>query len=227
MKPAGSDPTDELLATQRVYYDLRAPDYMNTRAPSDRRNRGLLSSHVVRRVVADFSPTGNVLELACGSGAFTRALVKHTASLTCVDGSPQMLKRNREVVADPRVMYVEADLFSWSPPRRFDQVFFGFWLSHVPPSRFDSFWDLVDRCLVPDGRVGFVYEDERGRVNEASHTEGHLPTAERRLSDGRTFRIVKVFWNPSELQNQLRDSGWASTIQPLEESCLVGTATRL
>jgi hypothetical protein len=63
---SSSDPTDELLAVQRAYYDLRAPDYMNPRAPTDRKSRGQLDSEVVVRTVACFAPSGDVLEVACG-----------------------------------------------------------------------------------------------------------------------------------------------------------------
>jgi hypothetical protein len=38
-----------------------------------------------------------------------------------------------------RVRFVAADLFTWTPDRRYDVVFFGFWLSHVPAERFASF----------------------------------------------------------------------------------------
>jgi ubiquinone/menaquinone biosynthesis C-methylase UbiE len=164
--------------------------------------------------------------LACGSGAFTRVLADYATTLTCVDGSPQMLALNREIVGDPNITYIEADLFSWSPPRTFDHVFFGFWLSHVPPNRFNDFWDLVDRCLRPDGRASFVDEDERGIVNEANHRPGGTPTALRKLRDGRSFTIVKVFWNPTELETRLADIGWTATVRPLAETCLAGTVNR-
>jgi hypothetical protein len=29
---------------------------------------------------------------------------------------------------------------AWRPDRRYDVVFFGFWLSHVPLERFAAFW---------------------------------------------------------------------------------------
>jgi demethylmenaquinone methyltransferase/2-methoxy-6-polyprenyl-1,4-benzoquinol methylase len=217
---------DALLASQRLYYDLRAPDYADTQRPSDRKSRGLLDSGTLRRVVTEFAPTGDVLELACGSGAFTRELARHARTLTCVDGSSRMLQLNRGHVGDPRITYVCADLFSWSPPRRYDEVFFGFWLSHVPPARFDQFWQLVDRCLESGGRVAFVDEDERGTVNERSYSVEGVPTAERRLSDGRTFEIVKVFWNTHDLETRLSDAGWYATVRPLATTCLTGLATR-
>lgn len=217
---------DELLAAQRQYYDLRAPDYADASRPSDRKSRGLLSSSTVARVVDDLRPDGDVLELACGSGAFTRELKRHARSLTCVDGSPRMIDLNRQIVADPGIDYICADVFTWQPERQYDVVFFGFWLSHVPPSRFDDFWELVDSCLGADGRACFVDEDERGAVNEEQHATGEVPTAERRLSDGRTFTIVKVFWSPRELEQRLVDAGWQASVQTLAGTCLVGTATR-
>jgi hypothetical protein len=38
------------------------------------------------------------------------------------------------------VTYIAADIFDWQPQHRYDAVFFGFWLSHVPPVTFDEFW---------------------------------------------------------------------------------------
>jgi hypothetical protein len=53
------------------------------------------------------------------------------------------------------VRFVEADLFTWEPDRRYDVVFMGFWLSHVPAERFESFWALVAAALAPRGRMFF------------------------------------------------------------------------
>jgi hypothetical protein len=53
-----------------------------------------------------------------------------------------------------------------------------------------------------------------------------VPAAERRLSDGRAFTIVKVFWSPRDLQQRLVNAGWRATVQALADTCLVGTATR-
>jgi hypothetical protein len=33
------------------------------------------------------------------------------------------------------VEFIEADVFAWEPPRRYDTVLFAFWLTHVPPTR--------------------------------------------------------------------------------------------
>src|SRR5439155_11512712 len=78
--------------------------------------------------------------------------------LTVVDASAETLAINRTKLGDDaaRVEYIEADVFTWAPPRHYDVVFFSFWLSHVPYDRFDDFWLVVDRALAPGGRVLFV-----------------------------------------------------------------------
>jgi hypothetical protein len=79
------------------------------------------------------------------------------------------------VGAGARVRFVQADLFGWRPDRRYDVVFFAFWLSHVPPERFESFWALVAECLTPGGRVFFV--DDSHRTGEELVVLGYWTTS--------------------------------------------------
>ena len=101
---------------------------------------------------------------------------------------------------------LQAHLFGWRPERRYDVVFFGFWLSHVPPERFESFWSMVADCLVPDGRVFFV--DDNYRTAEELIEGEESTTIQRRLNDGTTHRIVKVPLRPAELERELTRIGW-------------------
>ena len=114
-----------------------------------------------------------------------------------------------------------ADLFDWAPDRTYDEVFFSFWLSHVPDDRFDDFWDLVRRCLGPGGRVGFIDEDDRAA--EPTREVDGVSVAQRTLADGRTFDIVKVLWHPDELEARLRASGWEIEVRPVGETFLFGS----
>ena len=65
-----------------------------------------------------FDPRGDVLELACGTGLWTRHLVAHADRVTAVDGAPEVLELNRArtEALGASVTYVEADLFNWQPP---------------------------------------------------------------------------------------------------------------
>jgi demethylmenaquinone methyltransferase/2-methoxy-6-polyprenyl-1,4-benzoquinol methylase len=215
-----------LIESQRQYYELRAPDHGDPSRPPDRKEPGLLGSDEARRVVEEFGASGDVLELACGSGAFTRELARHADSLTAVDGSPRMLELNEHALGDAEVDYVCADLFHWQPPCQFDAVFFGFWLSHVPPTHWASFWSMVRSCLRPGGRVGFVDEDDRAVGNEASYSATGIPTSRRTLADGRSFDIIKVFWSPRDLERRLHALGWRARVRSFGRTFLFGVAER-
>jgi demethylmenaquinone methyltransferase/2-methoxy-6-polyprenyl-1,4-benzoquinol methylase len=223
MKEEGPDPSaEDLLSSQRAYYDLRAPDYASVTAPADRRTRSLLPGEVAASLIDELEPSGDALELACGPGMFTRELARHARSVTAVDASVHMLARSRDEVADSKVRYIQGDVFTWAPDRVYDIVFFGFWLSHVPPTMFEQFWSLVRSCLSPDGRVAFVDEDDRGAALEDVRLVAGVPSARRTLSDGRQFDIVKVYWEPAHLRARLAELGFDIRIRRVGETCMYG-----
>src|SRR5262249_39754117 len=147
------------------------------------------------------APRGDALELACGTGLWTRHLVETATRIVAVDASPETIEVNRARVRSDRVEYVVADIFSWTPSRRVGFVLFTFWLSHVPPARFDSFWQTVARALRPGGRAFFVdsllVQDATARDQSSVDDSG---VVRRRLNDGREFDIVKVFYDPEDLE---------------------------
>lgn len=126
-------------------------------------------------------------------------------------------------VTDPRVRFVEGDLFSWRPDRRYDVVFFGFWLSHVPLERFRSFWSMVHECLDPGGRVMFV--DDAYRTSEELVYGEESELVRRRLIDGSQFMIVKVPHEPEDLQRRIADLGWDVTVTRTSGPFYWGVAT--
>jgi len=218
-----TDSSDALLYSQRAYYDERAPDYMDLSKPSDRKRRGFLPDELCAELIDEFAPIGHVLELACGSGVCTREIVRHATSVTAVDGSPRMIERNRAVVGDLKVNYVVADIFAWEPDRTYDAVLFSFWLSHVPPHRFDDFWGVVRACFAPGGRVCFIDEDDRGATNDDVRVVDGIPVARRTLADGRAFDIVKCFWSATDLEERLRSIGWDVNVRSVGDGFLFGS----
>jgi len=71
MSPAKRASVDDAIAAQARYYDLRAPEYLNPLAPSDRPARSGFEPSDARDLIVDFLPVGDVLELACGPSCFT------------------------------------------------------------------------------------------------------------------------------------------------------------
>jgi SAM-dependent methyltransferase len=198
----------DLVGEQKRYYAERAPEYDDWWY---RRGRYELEPDALARWQADvaeaeaaletFAPGGVALELAAGTGIWTRKLVRLAERVVAVDANAETLALN---TSDAEL--VRADVFAWEPGERFDLVFFSFWLSHVPEERFAEFWSLVRAALAPGGRV-FLVDSGAG---DTAHTGTDQADGEetRSLADGRRFRIVKRRWAPRELEELVRPLGF-------------------
>jgi SAM-dependent methyltransferase len=207
---------DALIREQIEYYRVRAPEYDVTSAPPI--DRLAAYARRIEMGLDRFQPTGRVLEIASGTGLWTIHLLRHASSITALDSSSEMHELSRiKTGGDPRVHYVPADVFSWQPDGRYDVVFFADWLSHVPPEGFDRFWATVRAALAPAGRVFFVDELEDAwkygdPFREIFAIDPSVPVVYRSVSDGRIFRVVKVYWNPGDLGSKLAALGWNTEI---------------
>ena len=225
----------DILAHQIAYYRARASEYDEWFLRTGRYDRGSVWNAQWFREVADleailtsFHPAGDVLELACGTGWWTERLARTAATLTAVDVAPEVLQLNRRRLASQPVTYLQADLFTWEPPQRYDVVFFSFWLSHVPPERFEAFWEMVRGALNSGGRVFFV-DSLRTELSTAS--DHVLPPeddiiAERKLNDGSRYSIYKIFYDPARLQARLESLGWRAHVSATPNFFLYGEAAR-
>jgi 2-polyprenyl-3-methyl-5-hydroxy-6-metoxy-1,4-benzoquinol methylase len=222
---------DHLLNQQIDYYRARANEYDQWFFRQERYDRGpelnalwFAEVEILHCAVETFKPTGDILELACGTGIWTEHLLQQAGRITAVDASPEALALNRDRTRSAKVRYIQADLFKWQPDRQYDVVFFAFWLSHVPPERFDDFWRFLVSAVKPNGRVFFLdsrYESTSTAKNHRLEDRQSTSTL-RRLNDGREFEIVKVFYEPETLTNRLRALGWHCTIAQTSTYFLYG-----
>jgi ubiquinone/menaquinone biosynthesis C-methylase UbiE len=227
---------DALLTEQLEYYRARAGEYDKWWLRQGRFDRGpeanarwFAEAAELVHVLERFGPRGEVLELACGTGLWTRRLVTYADHLTAVDGAEEVLAINRARVDDPGVRYVQANLFEWTPESAgYDACVFSFWLSHVPEERFAGFWETVGSALKPDGRVLFIDSARTEQSTAADHRlpDAGQPTMTRRLDDGREFQIVKRFYDPRRLEHQLAQLGWECQVGSTGEFFIYGTASR-
>jgi SAM-dependent methyltransferase len=209
------DEVQALVAEQVAYYRAHAPDYDIAYLGKD-----------WDRSIEELPIAGDVLELACGTGHWTRLLAARARSVTAVDAAPEALALARQRVRGLQVEFIQADVFAWQPPRRYDTVFFAFWLTHVPPARFAAFWSLVGAALAPGGRVCFVDDSDQARAGEHFVPDQATPAVWRRLRDGSEHRVVKVYYTPGELAARLAKLGWSASIYETSTPLLVGTAHR-
>jgi len=120
-----ADAADPLLAEQIAYYRAIAPEYEDHAIP------GPGEEELIAAIDA-FQPTGDVLELACGPGAWTERLLRHATSVTAVDDDEAAVAALRRAAAStPGLKPIAAerrDLFKdplqASELKRFDAVVF-------------------------------------------------------------------------------------------------------
>ncbi|MBK3556459.1 class I SAM-dependent methyltransferase [Streptomyces globisporus] len=180
---------------------------------------GHLRRSARRLGLADGGAGLRVLDLGCGTGASTEALIAAAplARVTGVDASAGMLER---AAAKPRLTHVE---FVHAPaealagrlaPGSFDAVFAGYLLRNVQDA--DAVLGLVRRLLVPSGRLA-VHEYTLGgspvdRVVWNAVCSTIIRPAGRLTGDARLYRhlqeSVNTFDTAPEFAGRLRKAGF-------------------
>jgi demethylmenaquinone methyltransferase/2-methoxy-6-polyprenyl-1,4-benzoquinol methylase len=214
---------DDVLKEQLDYYRARATEYDQSlqgigsgsepNAEHEQADREWLQ---IVNALRALGPVDEALELACGTGIWTRELMAISRSVTALDGSPEMIEVNRSKTGTASIDYQAVDLFQWEPDRQYDLVFFAFWLSHVPPSHLPAFLDKVARATKPGRRIFIVDEPQSDRNISGPNTHGLYQ--QRTLNDGRSFQIVKVYYEPQEIERNLVELGFKT------ESSMLGRA---
>jgi demethylmenaquinone methyltransferase/2-methoxy-6-polyprenyl-1,4-benzoquinol methylase len=218
-----TDPDRDLIDEQIAYYRARATEYDRTSTPPD--DPFAADADRIREALRVFAPRGRVLEIAAGTGQWTATLGEYADELIATDASPEMLALNRAKVGEhDNVRYRVADAFALEPTHDFDVVFFGFFLSHVPPRQAEAFWSVVAGLLVPAGRVFFVDEAAHG-LWEEDWIDRKAGIVRRPLTTGGVHRAVKVLWQADDLAERLIALGWDASVTS-EGPFYWGTARR-
>jgi SAM-dependent methyltransferase len=207
-----ADEDRELVA----YYEARAPEYDDWYLRRGRYDRGPIATVAWQADLdaagrwLDAQPwSGRIVELAAGTGWWSPILATH-GELWCFDAAaaPLDLARDRLLAHGLRAHLHVRDAWA-EPDAPADGLFTGFWLSHVRPERLAAFLALARRWLRPGGRFAFIdsaRDPESGAADQGPPGPDGLST--RRLADGRTFRIPKLFHDPAALAAALRDAGF-------------------
>jgi 2-polyprenyl-3-methyl-5-hydroxy-6-metoxy-1,4-benzoquinol methylase len=225
---------EKILEEQKAYYQARANEYDEWFYRKGRYKRGephdsdwFREAEEVKAALLAARPDGEILEIAPGTGIWTGLLRDHADSVFAIDSAPEVLQINRAKNGDEKIHYECADIFSWNPGKQFDFIFFSLWLSHVPEEKFESFWRLVDLSLKPDGKWFMI----DSRPDEFSRAYDHTITdekdiAHRKLNDGRSFQVVKRFYDREKLSERLAALGWQNSLSVTNRFFIFGSGTR-
>ena len=231
---------ERTLGEQMLYYEARAGEYDEWWLRRGRYDHGAADNEAwfaeqaeARAALISAIPEGgHVADLACGTGIWTVLLAAHADRVTAIDGSVAMLAKAEDRLTQSglidRVNFLQADLFAWRPSVQFDAIFLGFFLSHVPEDRLDSIFRSVHDALKPGGKVLFI---DSKREQSGTSPDQPLPDESeaimtRRLNDGRSFRIVKIFRAPERMTAAMERSGLAPDVRETARYFQYGIGTR-
>ena len=212
--PPGRDPSTDMLA----YYQARAPEYDDWYLRRGRYERGPVHDaawnaelDAAGRWLDELPIHGEIVELAAGTGWWS-PLLASKGELSMYDGASAPLDRARERLVAHRLRAHLHVRDAWTEPdRQVDALFTGFWLSHVPRNRLDEFLSIARRWLKPGGTFAFIDSLLDPQSSAADHPVPADDASVRRLDDGREFTIVKVYYEPAELESALVEAGFADT----------------
>jgi SAM-dependent methyltransferase len=180
------------------YYAARASEYDTVYLKPERQADLRRIEEWLPDVFADCS----VLEIACGTGYWTRFIAPRSTRVVAVDAVPETLEIARSRVPSGKVEFVAADAYgipSQSMP--FDAGFAGFWWSHIPLARIPEFLRGFHAALAPGATVVFL--DNRfvaGSSTPISETDLDGNSYQTRtLANGASHRVLKNFPTREEL----------------------------
>jgi demethylmenaquinone methyltransferase/2-methoxy-6-polyprenyl-1,4-benzoquinol methylase len=221
--PAGPDqapPADpDLDADLLAYYEARAPEYDDWYLRRGRYERGPIHDaawnaelDAAGRWLDELPIRGEIVELAAGTGWWS-PLLASKGELSLYDGTAAPLDRARERLVAHQLRAHLHVRDAWAEPDRpVDAVFTGFWLSHVPRARLVEFLAIVRRWLKPGGTFAFIDSLADPQSSAADHPAPADDASLRRLDDGREFTIVKVYYQPGELEAALTSAGFEDAL---------------
>ncbi len=218
----------------KVYYAARAGEYDDWFLRRGRYSRGAIADTAW---AADLDQAtlwldaqklrGEIVELAAGTGWWSPLLAQKATTLWLYDINEQPLEFARQrLVAHNLAAHIHTRDAWAEPDRQVDGLFCGFWLSHVPRHRLADFLALCRRWLKPGGRMAFIDSRLDPESSAVNHPRPENDMSVRKLDDGQTFNIVKVYWQPEELETALLAAGFASAkVTTTPRFFLMGEAT--
>lgn len=160
----------------------------------------------MRGKVAELLRGHKVLELACGTGYWTRVIAPAAASVHATDVNEEVLALARSRQQADNVTFAQADAWDLPlSPGQYTAVFAGFWWSHVKREEQERFLAQLRAKLGKDVLLVLldsVYVDGSSTVIARTDLEGNTYQF-RLLASGERLEVIKNFPTDSFLRKKL------------------------
>ena len=147
----------------------------------------------VKMLTAHLKKTDQVLEIGCGTGYFTREIVKTGAMVTAIDISPELLDIAKKEIASDNVRFMIDNAYNMSfPNNSFDSIVGSSVLHHLEIGK--AITEMF-RVLKPGGSMFFT---EPNMMNPQIALQKNIPALKRKLGDS-PDETAFFRWNLSKL----------------------------
>ena len=183
------------------YYERRQPEYEAVYSKPERQEELAWLEEELLRLVAG----RRVLELACGTGYWTRRMAPVAASVHATDASAQLASGALESCSGGNVTSGILDAYAVPSSPEVDCVVAGFLYSHVPVAKRRPLLEGI-ASAVRSGTPLVLFDNLHV---EGSNTPVSRRTAEgdtyqqRMLADGSSHEVLKNFLDAAELKASL------------------------
>jgi ubiquinone/menaquinone biosynthesis C-methylase UbiE len=141
----------------------------------------------------------SVLELGCGTGYFTRELVKKDVQITAIDISPELIEKAKQEIKSENVSFQVQNAYQMDfEIARFDAVIGSSVLHHL---EIEKAFSEIYRVLKPGGVIAFT---EPNMLNPQIALQKNIPWLKRKLGDS-PDETAFFRWKIKKL---LQDSGF-------------------
>ena len=184
------------------YYEKRLPDYESIyHKPERQHDLGWLEQQL-----CDLTRGKDVVELACGSGYWSRRIAEVSRSLFATDGSELLARAALASCMAGRVSCGVIDAFNTPSLKSYDVILSGFFYSHILRQQLPDFLRGIAasarsgaRIVLFDNRFVTGSSTPLSRTDEAGNT-----FQARALRDGSQHEVLKNFPDETALKMALQ-----------------------
>ncbi len=189
-------PADQL----EEYYKRRANEYEEIYYQDDPKKKQ--EQDLIAEVLKSTFKGKKVIELAAGTGYWSRFIAQSAYELTITDAAEETLAIARTKPYGCPVEFLQEDAFLLSLRKgSFEGGAAVMWISHIPREKIDAFLTEFHRVL-KDGATVFIADnvyDENSPGRFIAPAGEHNSYRLRKLHDGSEYTIMKNYYSPEEL----------------------------
>jgi len=184
-----------------AYYTRRANEYEGIYSKPERQE----DLRPLKSIIGSIFRDHRVLEIACGTGYWTRYIAESATSIVATDVSKELLDLAiSKKYHSCSITFQQTDAYSMEKVGdNFNAGFCGFWWSHIPLTRRTQFLEIFHSKLNPGALVVMIdnnYVEGSSTPVSRKDEEGNTYQV-RKLKDGTRYEVLKNFPEESNLHN--------------------------